>query len=156
MVVRSRNRGANMIEDKLKEDMKSAMKSGDKLRLGVIRMLLSELKNAQLAKGEKLADADEEKILSSYAKKRKESIEKYIEGGRQDLADKEKAEHDITVSYLPERLGEGELRDVIRKHIDAIGGGRQSFGQVMKAVLAEVGGRAEGKLVSTLVKEMLQ
>lgn len=136
-------------------DMRAAMKAGDKLRLGTVRMLMSELKNARIAKGEDLDDAEELKVLASYAKKRKESIETYREGGRQDLVDKEQAEYDITMSYLPEQMGEAELKAVIQKHIDAAGGGKQAFGLVMKAVMAEVGGQADGKTVSALVKELL-
>lgn len=149
-------RRTGMLIDKLREDMKSAMKTGDKIRLGTVRMLISELKNARIAKGDDLTEADEQKVLASYAKKRKESIETYAEGGRQDLVDKEKTEYDITMSYLPEQLGAEELKAIIRKHVEAAGGGPQVFGQVMKAVLAEVGSQADGKSVSALVKEMLQ
>jgi uncharacterized protein YqeY len=113
-----------MIIDQLKEDMKTAMKAGDKTRLD--------------------------------AKKRKESIETYGEGGRQDLVDKEQAEYDITISYLPAQLGEEELKAIVRKHVAAADGGPQAFGQVMKAVLAEAGSRADGKAVSALVKELLR
>jgi uncharacterized protein YqeY len=144
-----------MIIDKLKEDMKAALKAGEKARLGVIRMLVAELKNARIAQGEELDEAAEQKVLASYAKKRKESIETYTEGGRRDLADKEQAEYDIVVSYLPEQLDDAQLRVLVQKHIDAIGGGKQAFGQVIKAVLAEVGSRADGKAVSALVREML-
>jgi uncharacterized protein YqeY len=144
-----------MIIDRLKEDMKTAMKAGEKTRLGTIRMLMSELKNARIARGEDLTEAEEQKVLASYAKKRKESIEKYGEGGRQDLVDKEQEEYDITMSYLPEPMGEDELKKIIQKHIDATGGGMQAFGQVMKAVMAEVSSQADGKVVSALVKQML-
>jgi uncharacterized protein YqeY len=145
-----------MIIDQLKEDMKTAMKAGDKTRLGTVRMLMSELKNARIAKGDDLTESDEQKVLASYAKKRKESIETYGEGGRQDLVDKEQAEYDITISYLPAQLGEEELKAIVRKHVAAADGGPQAFGQVMKAVLAEAGSRADGKAVSALVKEMLR
>lgn len=144
-----------MISDKLREDMKTAMKAGEKARLGTIRMLLSELKNDRIDKGEDLTDADEQKVLASYAKKRKESIEKYREGGRQDLVDKEQAEYELTMSYLPEPMSEDQLKRIIQKHIDAGDGGMQAFGSVMKAVMAEIAGQADGKVVSALVKEML-
>jgi uncharacterized protein YqeY len=144
-----------MITDQLKEDMKTAMKAGEKTRLGTIRMLLSELKYARIAKGDDLAEEDEHKVLASYAKKRKESIEKYGEGGRQDLVDKEQAEYDITMGYLPEPMGEDELKKIIQKHIEASGGGMQAFGQVMKGVMAEVSGQADGRQVSALVKQLL-
>jgi uncharacterized protein YqeY len=145
-----------MIGDKLREDMKIAMKAGDKVRLGVIRMLLSELKYERIARGEDMSESDEQKVIASYAKKRKEVIETSLAGGRLDVAEKERAEYDITVSYLPRQLDENELRAVVKKHIDDISGGKQAFGQVMKAVLAEVGSQADGKAVSALVKELLQ
>ena len=144
-----------MISDQLQKDMKTALKSGDKLRLGVIRMLMSELKNARIARGEDLSETDEQKVVSSYAKKRKEAIETAQAGGRADIAEKEKSEYEITISYLPSQLGEAELKKIVKKHIEDIGGGKQAFGQVMKAVLTEVGSRADGKAVSAIVKELL-
>ena len=145
-----------MILEQLKEDMKEALKGGDKVRLGVVRMLISELKNAQIAAQEELSQPEEEKLIASYAKKRKESIEKYLEGGRKDLADKEEKEYEITVSYLPKQLGEDELATLIQKHIDELGaGGKQDFGRVMKSVMEDVGSRAEGAKVSTMLREML-
>lgn len=144
-----------MIIDTLQEDIKTALKSGDKLRLSVVRMLLSELKNARIAQGEDLSESAEQKVLAAYAKKRKEASKTYFEAGRQDLADRENAEREIVLSYLPKQLDEAELRSIVRRHIDAIGGGKSSFGPVMKAVLAEVGSQADGKVVSAIVKEML-
>jgi uncharacterized protein YqeY len=154
-VANSTDRGSEMITDRLAEDMKSALKAGEKTRLGAIRMLMSELKNARIEKGEDLDEAEEKKVLASYAKKRKEAMEKAREVGREDVAAKEQEEHAITLGYLPERLGEDELKAIVQKHIESAGGGKQAFGQVMKAVLAEVGEQADGKTVSALVKEML-
>jgi len=145
-----------MIIDQLTEDMKTALKAGDKTKLGTVRMLLSELKNAKIAKGEGLTDAESQRVLTSYAKKRKEAMEQANEIGREDLVTKEQEEYDVTMSYLPEQMGEDELRAIVQKHVDASGGGKQAFGLVMKAVLTEVGGQAEGKVVSGMVKELLQ
>lgn len=146
-----------MITERLTQDMKTAMKAGDKARLSVIRMLLSELKNARIDRGEELDEASEQKVLSSYAKKRKEGIESARAGGREDVAEREQFEYDLTMSYLPAQMGEDELREIIRRHVEAVGGnaGGQAFGEVMKAVMAEVGGSADGKTVSALVREML-
>jgi uncharacterized protein YqeY len=145
-----------MIIDRLMEDMKTAMKAGDKARLGTIRMLMSELKNAKIEKGDDLDDVEEQKVLASYAKKRNEAMESARDGGRDDLVAKENAEYDVTMSYLPEQMGEEELKAIVQKHIEAAGGGKQAFGQVMKAVMADVGSQADGKTVSALVKELLQ
>jgi len=145
-----------MIKDKLNEDMKTSLKSGDKVRLSVVRMLLSELKNERIAQGKDLDDAAERKVLASYAKKRKEALEAARAGGREDIAGKEQAELDITMSYLPRQLSDDELRAVVKKHVESAGAsGAQAFGAVMKSVMADVGGQADGKLVSALVRELL-
>lgn len=145
-----------MIIDQLRDDMKAAMKSGDKARLGVVRMLISELKNARINSGEELDEAAEQKVISSYAKKRKESVEAARAAGRADVAQKEQFEYDVTMSYLPRQLGADELRAIVSRHVEALGGGGPAaFGNVMKAVMAEVGSAADGKAVSALVREML-
>ena len=84
-------------------------------------MLISELKNTRIATGEDLSESDEQKVISSYAKKRKEAIEVAESGGRLELAEKEKSEYDITISYLPRQLDETELKAVVQKHIEEIG-----------------------------------
>jgi uncharacterized protein YqeY len=137
--------------------MKQAMKSGDKDRLGVIRMLRGELKNAQIAAGEDLTEEAEQKVVASYAKKRKESMDQYTEAGRQDLADKENFEYNICLSYLPPRMDEAELEGLIRKAIEETGAqGPKDFGLVMKTVMKAVGSRAEGSAVSGAVKKILK
>jgi len=145
-----------MIKERLTEDMKTALKAGDKLRLSVVRMLISELKNEKIAKGAELDEASERRVLSSYAKKRKEAMDAARAGGREEIAQREQAELDITMSYLPRQLSDDDLRAVVKKHVDGAGaGGAQAFGAVMKSVMAEVDGQADGKLVSSLVREML-
>ena len=145
-----------MIIDRLTEDMKQAMKARDRERLSVIRMLMSDIQYARIARGEDLEEAAEQKVVAAYAKKRKEAIDAYREGGRQDLADKEKSEYDIAVAYLPAMLEEREVRAIIEKHIEALGAeGMKFMGPVIKAVMAEVGSQADGSTVSSIVKEML-
>jgi uncharacterized protein YqeY len=144
-----------MIYEKLQEDMKKAMKEGAKDRLSTIRMLINELKNEKINSREDLTEATEHKVLASYAKKRKEMIETYSENERQDLADKESAEYEITMSYLPKQMSEDELKAIVEKHIVQSGGGKQAFGLVMKSVMAEVGSVADGKTVSAIVKQLL-
>ena len=145
-----------MIKEQLNEDMKTAMKAGDKLRLSVVRMLMSELKNEKIAKGGELDEASERRVVTSYAKKRKEAMDAARAGGREEIAQREQAELDITMSYLPKQLSDDELRAVVKKHVDASGAtGAQAFGVVMKSVMAEVGGQADGKIISSLVREML-
>ena len=145
-----------MIIEKLNDDMKVALKAGDKLRLSVVRMLMSELKNERIAQGADLDETAERKVLSSYAKKRKEAMDAARAGGRLDIAAREQTELDITMSYLPRQLSDDELRAVVKKHVETAGGsGPQAFGAVMKLVMADVGGQADGKLVSSLVRELL-
>ena len=145
-----------MLIDQLNEDMKTAMKAGERERLSLIRMLLSELKNARIAAGEDLDEAAEHKVIASYAKKRKEAIVAYRDGGRGDLADREQNEYDLAVAYLPAMLGEDELKAIVKRHIDQMGAqDMKAMGLVMKAVLGEVGSRADGAAVSALVKELL-
>ena len=145
-----------MILDRLSEDMKTALKAGEKSRLSVIRMLISELKNARIAMGGELEDDAAQKVLASYAKKRKEAKDAAGELGRDDLVEKEQFEYDTTMSYLPEPLGEVELKALVEKHRDASGAsGPGAFGVVMKAVMAEVAGRADGKVVSAIVRDVL-
>jgi uncharacterized protein YqeY len=145
-----------MIKEQLTEDMKVALKSGDKLRLSVVRMLISELKNEKIAKGAELDEASERRVLTSYAKKRKEAMDAARAGGREEIAQREQLELDITMSYLPKQLSDDELRAVVKKHVEASGAtGPQAFGVVMKSVIAEIGGQADGKLISSLVREML-
>jgi uncharacterized protein YqeY len=145
-----------MIIDKLGEDMKTAMKAGDKLRLSVVRMLISELKNERIAQGKDLDEASERRVLTGYSTKRREAMEAARAGGREEIAVREQQELDITMSYLPRQLTEDEIRAVVRKHIEAAGApGPQAFGVVMKSVMAEVGGQADGKVVSALVRELM-
>jgi len=145
-----------MISHQLSDDMKAAMKSRDKERLGVIRMLRAELKNAAIAEGGDLSAEQEQKILASYAKKRKESIESYRANGRDEMADKEQYEYGVTMSYLPEQLDEGKLVEIIKEKIAETGAtGPREMGAVMKAVMAVVGSQADGSTVSALVKKQL-
>lgn len=145
-----------MISKTLAEDMKSALKAGDKVRLSVIRMIIAELKNARIAAGEDLAEEQEQKVVAAYAKKRKEAMDMYREAGRADLVEKEKVEHDITVSYLPPQLDEAELKRIVAAKIEETGArDMKDFGRVMKAVMTEVGSRADGTAVSAMVKKLM-
>ncbi|MFQ5629341.1 MAG: GatB/YqeY domain-containing protein [bacterium] len=143
-------------QDKLAEDMKSAMKSGDKTRLSTIRQLRAQLKDAQIAKGDELSEDEAIATLTNAAKKRKEAIKLYEQGGRQELADSEKAELAIIETYLPQQLSEAELVGLITKTIEEVGAsGPSDLGKVMGKIMAQVRGRADGKLVQQLVREKL-
>ena len=145
------------LSDKLAQDMKDALRAGDKIRLGVIRMLRAQLKNAAIERREELTEDEVISVLSSAAKMRKEAIEKFQEGNRQDLVDQEKAELEIIRSYMPEPLSEGDLSVLIEKAVHQAGAkGMGDLGLVMKQIMPQVRGRVEGGLVNSLVREKLQ
>lgn len=141
--------------DTLKTDMKTAMKAREKERLGVIRMLISDLKNMLIDKAE-LSEADELSFLSTQAKKRRQSIEEYEKANRADLADIERAELAIIQTYLPAPLSEDEVREIIAAAIEATGAASPSdMGKVMGKVMPQVKGRFDGAAVRPLVQAAL-
>lgn len=147
---------ATAIEDKLKQDIVSAMKARDKDLLAVLRMLQSELKNASIEHKRELHEEEVIRILQSYAKKREDGAVEMRKAGREELAKKEETELEIVKGYLPEQMGDDELDAVVAKVAEAQGAsGPRDMGPVIKAVLAEVGGRADGSRVSAAVKRKL-
>lgn len=150
-------------KQRLDEDIKSALRAGDKPRLGCLRMLKSKLVEREVAlRGKHGADhaiGDEEatQVVAAYAKQRRDSIDSYREGGREDLAGKEEAELAIVAEYLPQQLTEDEVREIVRRSIAECGAGSiKEMGAVMKTVMPRVQGKADGKLVNRLVRELLQ
>jgi len=144
------------ILEKLQQDLKEAMKSGEKVRIDAIRMLITRLRNERIAKGEDLPEGDELAVLSKEAKKRKESIEMYNKGSRIELAEKEAKELEIISSYLPEELSDDELIRIIEEAIDETGAGSlKDMGKVMGRVMPQVKGRADGKRIQDLVRQKL-
>lgn len=138
---------------KITEDMKIAMKNKDSIALNTIRMLRAEIKNAEIQKMGKLEEEEVIKVVQTAIKKRKEAAEQYKNAGRDELAEKELMEAKVLEKYLPEQLGEDEIRAIINQVLAE--SDNKNFGIVMKAVMEKVKGRAEGKLVNQLVKEML-
>jgi len=144
------------LQDKLNEDMKVAMKKGDKLRLETIRMVRAQMKDAQIAKMAALSPEDELGILQNAAKRRREAIELYKKGGRDDLLEKEMAELAIVSEYLPKALTQEEVLAIIDATIQEIGAKTAAdFGKVMGKVAQLTKGRADGKIVQQLVRERL-
>jgi len=141
---------------KLQDEMKAAMKSGDKERLSTIRMLISEIKKVQIDKKKELSDEEIIQILQRYAKQRKESIKQYTEAGREDLAQKEERELKIVQEFLPQQLSEEEIEKIVEEAISETGASSmKDMGKVMKVVMEKVKGRADGSLVSSIVKKKL-
>lgn len=145
------------IAEQLNEDMKAAMKSQDKVRLSTIRQLRSQLKDAQIAKGAELTEDDVIAALTNAAKRRKEAIEMYEKGGRADLVEAENRELEIIQAYLPKQLSDEELAGIISQVIAETGASHPSdLGRVMGKIMAQVRGRADGKVVQQMVREKLQ
>lgn len=141
-------------------DLRTAMKQGDKDRLRVLRSLKTKMLEKEISerKGGEASLDDEQvtQVLMKAAKQRKESIEQFEQGGREDLAEKERQELEIIEGYLPEMLSEGEIREVVQKKIDETGADSMAdMGKVMAAVMPQLKGKAEGALVSKVVKQEL-
>jgi uncharacterized protein YqeY len=140
------------ITEQVRGDMTTAMKAGEKDRVGALRLVLSELQKAQ-----KDGSDDELAVLRRERKRRLEAAEQFRGGGRPELADQEESEARIIEGYLPAELDDAELDAMIQAAITETGAsGPKDMGQVMKAVMARAGGRADGKRASARVREALQ
>jgi uncharacterized protein YqeY len=144
------------IFEQVDKDMMKALKGGDKVRLTVLRGLKSDLKYKKIEVGADLTDAQALETLASAAKKRRESIEQFRAGGREDLVKNEEFELEVISSYLPKQLTEEELRQMAESAIKEVGADSpKQMGLVMKALMPKVRGRADGKLVNKLISELL-
>lgn len=145
------------LAERLAEDLKSAQKQGEQLRLSTLRMLKSELKYKEIEKGQPLSEEDEIQVLSASAKKREDSIAQFKQGERADLAAKEEAELKIVRSYLPKQLNQEELERLIDEAIAEVQAkGKSDLGRVMKSLMPKVKGRADGRLVNQIVTARLE
>jgi len=139
------------IAERIKTDVTTAMKAGDRDRVGALRLVLSELQKAA-----KDGDADEQAVLRRERKRRRESETAYREAGRTDLAEGEAYEAGVIDAYLPAELGDAELEALVRQAIAETGAaGPRDMGKAIGHVMAAAGGRADGKRVSTKAKEAL-
>jgi len=147
---------ASELFNKLQEEMKAAMKSGDKDKLSTIRMLISEIKKVQIDSKKELTEEEIISILQKYIKQRKEAYTQYEQAGRKDLAEKELKEIEIVQQFLPPPLSEEELIKIVEETIQEVGASSiKDMGKVVKAVMDKVKGRAEGSSISKIVKEKL-
>jgi len=137
-------------------DLKKSIKEQDKGRLSVLRGLKSAIKNKQVELREELTDDQIRGVLSSEIKKRKEAIEKFGQGLRQDLVEKEEEELRILSSYLPPQLSTEEIKGVVTQAIEEISAsGPKDLGRVMKSVMPKLAGRADGREVNKIARELL-
>ncbi len=145
-----------MLIDKLTEDMKTAMKARDAARLGVLRMTLSEVKNARIEKGADLTDDDVTQVIRRAVKKREEASEAFRAGGRPELAESELREAEVLSVYLPRMIGGAELEEIVAAAIVEAGAtSAKDMGKVMKVVMAAHGSRVDGKAVQAIVRARL-
>ena len=144
--------------EKIENDMKSALKEGDAVRLSVLRMLVSEIRMFGLNKNIKvLQDGDVLQIVQKQIKQHKDSIEQFEKGKRSDLADKEVGELKILELYMPEQLSEGELETIVKDAVSESGAkSKAEMGKVMKLVMEKAKGRADGKAINQMVMKFLK
>lgn len=148
-----------MNKQKLQKELKQSMLAKDKLKTSVLRLLLSAINYYEIQKGGAGYEATDEDVLSviqKEAKQRNDSIEQFKIGGRQDLVDKETKELEILKTYLPEQMDEEKIREIVKETIREIGATTVAdMGKVMGALMPKVKGKADGNLVSKIVKEKL-
>lgn len=145
-----------MLRDTIAEDLTAAMKARDQVRVATLRMLIAAVKNAKVERMHELDDDEVIDIAAREAKRRKESIEAFRAGGRQDLVDKEEAELAVLQTYLPEQLTGDALAALVDQAIAETGASTpKEMGAVMKALMPVVRGRADGAELSALVKSRL-
>jgi uncharacterized protein YqeY len=145
------------LTERLTADMKQAMKDKDKVRLSVIRMVRTAMKNLEIDAKRELSDEDVITIMNRELKQRRDSLQAFESGGRQDLVEDMKAEIQVLIAYLPEQLSEDEVRTIVKDVIASTGAtGKADMGKVMSALMPKVKGRADGKLVNQVVSQELQ
>ena len=146
------------LKEKINIDLKHALKAGDKLRLKTIRSIRALILEFEKSGTGKEFNAEEEiKLLSSAAKKRKESIEEYRKAGREDLAEIEEAELNVIIDYLPKQLTEEEIETEVKAIAEKIGAsGKADFPKLMQASIKKLKGQAEGKAIKAAVEKVLE
>jgi uncharacterized protein YqeY len=144
------------LKDKLTEDLKQTMRHRDEQRKSTLRLVMAAIKNAEIEKRRELTEEELLAVIAKEAKQRRESIAEFERGGRQDLVDREKAELQILLAYLPEQLSREEIAAQARQIIAEVGAASPAqMGQVMRQLMPLMQGKADGKLVSQVVKELL-
>jgi uncharacterized protein YqeY len=144
------------LKTRLQTEMRDALRSGDKVRLGALRMLSAGITNREKELRHELSDDEVRDVAAREVKRRSESIEAFAKGGRQDLVDKETAERDVLAAYAPERLSEAEVDALVEEAIAETGAtSMREMGKVMGAVMARGKGRVDGSVVQAKVRHRL-
>jgi uncharacterized protein len=143
------------LKDRIASDLKEAMKARDQLRLDTLRSALSGFTYKRTEAGTELTDADEVAVVQKLVKQRSDSLTEYEKAGRTDLADRERTEREILMTYLPAQKSADEVRRIVKDVIAALPEGNRNQGAVMKVVMPQLRGQADGNLVRTIVTEEL-
>lgn len=144
------------LKEMLENDLKEALRSKDERRKTTLRLALAAIHNAEIAEGKALEEGEVLAVLSKEAKQRRESAALFAEGGREDLVDQEDKELEILTEYLPEQLSEAEIEARVREVIDEVGAtSAAQMGDVMRVLMTQMKGKADGQLVNTIVKRIL-
>ena len=147
---------ASQLLDQLLGDIKAAMKAREKGKLVTLRMLHAQIKNVRINERREVTDADVAAVITKGIKQRREAIEQFREADREDLAAKEQAEVELLESYQPKQLSRDEIEDLARRCIAEAGAtGRKDLGRVMRTIMPQVKGKADGKLVNQVVASLL-
>jgi len=143
--------------ERISQDIANAMRAKDAMRLGALRMAKAALMNQEVQKGRPLEDAESQQVMTSLIKQRRDSIEQFRKGGRDDLADKEAAEITTLEAYLPAPIDAAGLERIVLEVVTELGAtGPKDLGRVMKSVMPRLAGQAvDGKMVTELVKRRL-
>ena len=145
------------LKTRLDSDLKTAMRDRDVLRRSVIRFVLSAIHNEEIAQKAALDEERTTRVIERQAQQRRDSIEAYTKGNRQDLVDKEKAELEIIMAYLPAQMSREDIIDAVQRAISETGAaGPQDMGKVMSRVMPEVRGKADGREVNVIASEFLK
>ncbi len=144
------------IDNRLSEDIITAMKAGEKEKTETFRTLRAQIKDARIKKGDDLEVSEEEQVLMTAAKRRKESISMFKEGNREDLVTKEQFQLDLIQNYLPDQISEDEIDIIVNDTISSLNiSGMADLGRVMGALMPKVKGKADGKIVQQKVREAI-
>lgn len=146
-----------MLKERLMEDYKEALRQRDSIKVSTLRMLRAAIHNAEIDKGGELCDDEVIRVIQSEVRKEKESLEAFERGGREDLAAETRRRIEILEGYLPRMLSEGEIREFASKVIEEVGAlSTKDMGKVMSKLMPQLKGRADGSLVSKVVRELLE
>lgn len=144
------------LKEKIDQELKEAMRSKDERKLSALRMLKTAIRRAEVDKMRELTEEEIIAVIADEAKKRREAIEEFTRGGREDLALQEKEELAVLETYLPKPLSREEIEELARQAIKEVGAtDPRQLGQVMKILMPKVKGRADGTLVNQIVRELL-